>query len=65
MNVNFRVYFPLFYGPGWLIDWAYWIANPWVADGEPELVGAIMVGWIPALLWPLHLFVKIWEWILL
>lgn len=50
---------------GILIDWTYWIAIGWeLRIGEINHGVPVILGWVPAIVWPLHLFVKIWDWIL-
>jgi len=54
-----------------IFNWGYWI---WLAmqlkSPEPgsyinDLTGtAIIFGWIPAILWPLHVVVLFWAWVL-
>ena len=34
------------YGVGWLVDWAYW---------AHDSAWGLLFGWVPALLWPIHL----------
>lgn len=55
------------YVVGWFIDWTYWIAVgwEWSVEGEANIHAVpVMLGWFPALFWPLHLGFEIWAAIL-
>lgn len=43
---------------GVFVCWTYLIAYHYQADGE--LTRAVILGWVPALFWPLILMVQAW-----
>ena len=53
---------------GWLADWTYWIAVGWewsTSKGQTiDHSAPVIMGWFPALFWPLHLGSEIWKMIL-
>ena len=55
------------YAFGVFADWTYWIASgwPWASTNESSIHSLpIIFGWIPALVWPLHVGAEIWWWVL-
>jgi len=50
---------------GIFVDWAYWIATGFSTFSADHRVGEVLVGWLPALGWPLHIGVMLWQWVLI
>ncbi len=42
------------YLAGVVVDWSWWVAN-----SDPTW-GAVLFGWMPALLWPIHALSWVW-----
>lgn len=53
----------LFYSTGWVLDWGCIIV---LGKEEGTTLGilALIFGWVPALIWPLHAAVALWSWLL-
>ena len=47
-----------------LMDWGYWIAWSLTLNNDDVAAKMIVLGWLPAVLWPVHLTAKFWGWIL-
>ncbi len=49
---------------GWITDWGYYMARAMQEENIWITSGSILLGWLPALLWPLHGAIEFWSWIL-
>ncbi len=58
------LYVFLFYSAGWAFDWGFIIAKAFQEDAIWLIIASIAIGWLPALIWPLHASFQFWSWIL-
>ncbi len=50
------------YVVGFFIDWTYWIAVG--LDPVVPILSGLVGGFIVALVWPLHVGMELWNWLL-